>query len=114
MQAALQQQRRALQEARARSAALEIRAAEAQRGFADRAAAADARFEELLRQARFFTKVFRPYFDWITMACRASITKLFGIFQTGTPLHSRALRHCGGRRAPVQGTTVPYFVFFGV
>ncbi len=54
MQAALQQQRRAVQEARARSAALEIRAAEAQRGFADRAAAAEARFEELLRQARFF------------------------------------------------------------
>ena len=50
-QAALQQQRRAVQEARARVAALEIRSAELQRGFADRAAAAEARFEELLRQA---------------------------------------------------------------
>lgn len=50
-QAALQQQRRAVQEARAHVAALEIRSAELQRGFADRAAAAEARFEELLRQA---------------------------------------------------------------
>ncbi len=89
VQAALQQQRRAVQEACARSAALEIRAAEAQRGFADRAVAADARFEELLRQAQCNIQAHITFWtiSWLDNNGPVDRNKpnSLKIFQTGTP-----------------------------